>query len=284
MTNYLEPSGERTEVQTLPSILAPGVVLLGKYRIEGKLGVGGYGLVLRAHDDALDREVAIKILRTDLELDHENLARFLREAQSVVRLKSEHVVRIHDVGKLEDGAPYMVMELLHGSDLGTLLEERGRFTVAHAAELVLQACDALAEAHALGIVHRDIKPSNLFVTRRSDESELVKVLDFGISKSPTFEGQMSLTQTASVLGTPSYMSPEQMRSARTVDARTDIWSLGVMLYELVEGHLPFEAENFAEQVVLVSTKPYQPMVEGAQLTSMVREDRRELVRPLQFRI
>src|SRR5262249_32494476 len=153
----------------------------------------------------------------------------LREARAVVRLKSEHVARVTDVGTLEDEVPYVVMELLHGVDLGRLIDTQGAIPPGEAVDYVLQACEALAEAHAIGIVHRDVKPANLFVAR-IDGKNVLKVLDFGISKSVTTD--VELTQTQTVLGTPAYMSPEQMRSARSVDRRTDIWSIGSVLYEL----------------------------------------------------
>ncbi|HSD88285.1 MAG TPA: serine/threonine-protein kinase, partial [Kofleriaceae bacterium] len=243
---------------------ARGSVLLGKYRVESTLGFGGMGLVIKAHNVQLDEDVAIKILREDVQLDEDHITRFLREAKNAVRLKSEHVARIRDVGTFEDGRPYMVMELLEGLDLGRLLLDHGRIEPTRAVDLLLQACDAIAEAHSLGIVHRDIKPTNLFVAKRRDGSDLLKVLDFGISKA-TVGSEMALTQTQSMLGTPAYMSPEQMRSARTADQRSDIWSLGCVLYELVEGHQPFEASNFAELCVMVATEDPQPLVHGPQV-------------------
>jgi serine/threonine-protein kinase len=247
---------------------ARDTVLLGKYRVESSLGFGGMGVVIKAKNIALDEYVAIKLLREDLQLDEENVGRFVREAKNAVKLKSEHVARIHDVGTFEDGRPYMVMELLEGLDLGKMLLDYGALEPWRAVDLVLQACDAIAEAHALGIVHRDIKPTNLFVTKRRDGSELLKVLDFGISKA-TLGPDMSLTQTQSMLGTPAYMSPEQMRSARTVDRRSDIWSLGCVLYELIEGHAPFEAENFAELCVMVAIEPFTPLVTAPELGAVI---------------
>jgi serine/threonine-protein kinase len=226
-------------------------------------------VVVRAHHLLAQQEVAIKILRDDMELDEENRQRFLREAQLMVRLRSEHVTKISDVGTLETGAPFVVMELLDGMDLGRVLESAGRLSTRVACDHLLQACDVLAEAHALGIVHRDIKPTNLFVTRRNDGSPSIKVLDFGISKTPSKDEQMKLTQTAMMLGTPAYMSPEQMRSARSVDARTDIWSLGIVLYELVEGTMPFDATSFAELAVKVATEPFIPMAAAPELTPVV---------------
>lgn len=239
--------------------LERGAVLLGKYRVESVIGRGGMGLVVKAVHLGLDEEVAIKLLRDDVPIADETIARFIREAQAAVKLKSEHIARITDVGTFEDGKPYMVMELLEGQDIGQLIAERGRLQASLAIDLVIQACEALAEAHSLGIVHRDIKPTNLFLTSRPDGSLLLKVLDFGISKSPA-GAELSLTQTWSMLGSPAYMSPEQMRSARHVDARSDIWSLGAVLYEALEGHLPFPAESFSEVCVKVAIDAPAPMV------------------------
>jgi len=234
-------------------------VLLGKYRVDAIIGRGGMGLVIKAWHLGLEEEVAIKLLRDDIPIDDETIARFIREAQAAVKLKSEHIARITDVGTFDDGKPYMVMELLEGQDIGQLITERGRLQPSLAIDLVIQACEALAEAHSLGIVHRDIKPTNLFLTSRPDGSLLLKVLDFGISKSPS-GAELSLTQTWSVLGSPAYMSPEQMRSARHVDGRSDVWSLGAVLYEAIEGHLPFRAESFSEMCVMVAVDPPGPMV------------------------
>ena len=226
------------------------------------------GIVYRASHLALQEEVAIKVLRRDVSLDEETVMRFTREAQAAVKLKSEHVARIKDVGSFEDGLPYIVMEFLHGADLGAMVDTHGAMATPVAVDLVLQACDAIVEAHSLGIVHRDVKPSNLFVSFRPDQSAIVKVLDFGISKSAS-GSDMSLTQTQSMLGTPAYMSPEQMRSARMVDARTDIWSLGTVLYELVEARRPFDAESFSEMCVMVAVDPPQPMQRAPELAIVI---------------
>jgi serine/threonine protein kinase len=236
----------------------PGTVLLGKYRIDSILGKGGMGIVAEATHLALGEKVALKMLRPDVIADAEACSRFLREAQAAVKLKSEHVARVTDVGTLEGGSPYMVMEFLEGVDLDQMLTASGVVAPGLAIEFVLQGCEALAEAHSLGIIHRDVKPSNFFVTWRPDGTPLVKVLDFGISKAPVGV-DLQLTRTQSVLGTPAYMSPEQMRSARNVDARTDVWSLGTVLYELIEGHRPFEAESFSEMCVKVAADPPMPM-------------------------
>ena len=198
-----------------------GSVLLDKYRVDAIIGRGGMGQVIKAWHLGLDEEVAIKLLRDDVAVADETIARFVREAQAAAKLKSEHVARIIDVGTFGDGKPYLVMEFLEGQDIGQLINECGRLQPSLAIDLMIQACEALAEAHSLGIVHRDIKPTNLFVTSHPDGSVLLKVLDFGISKSPAGT-ELSLTQTWSLLGSPAYMSPEQMRSARHVDNRTDI--------------------------------------------------------------
>jgi eukaryotic-like serine/threonine-protein kinase len=224
---------------------------MGKYRVEAILGQGGMGVVAECTHLALNERVAIKLLRQDVMLDQDAVSRFVREAQAAVKLKSEYVARVSDVGAFENGTPYMVMEYLEGHDLGELLKQRGVLPVQWAVELMLQTAEALCEAHSLGIVHRDVKPTNLFVTWRPDGTSLIKVLDFGISKSP-MGTDMQLTQTQSLLGTPAYMSPEQMRSARLVDHRTDIWSLGTVFYEVLEGRKPFEAASFSEMCVKVA--------------------------------
>src|SRR4051812_4379300 len=236
-----------------------GQVFQGKYRVDSILGHGGMGVVAECTHLALNERVAIKMLRQDVLLDQDAVSRFIREAQAAVKLKSEYVARVSDVGTFENGVPYMVMEFLEGHDLGELIKQRGVLPAQWAVELMLQTAEALAEAHSLGIVHRDVKPTNLFVTWRPDGTALIKVLDFGISKSP-LGADMQLTQTQSLLGTPAYMSPEQMRSARLVDSRTDIWSLGTVFYEILEGRRPFEAESFSEMCVKVAVDPPAPMV------------------------
>lgn len=246
---------------------SPGTIIAGKYEVESVLGFGGMGLVIAARHLQLDERIAIKLLRDDVELAPDHVERFIREAQAAARLKSEHVARVDDVGTMPDGKPFMVMELLEGLDLGQLLDDTGTLARPLAVDLILQVCDALAEAHANGIVHRDIKPTNLFVTSRRDGSPLVKVLDFGISKAASSD--LSLTQTSSVLGTPTYMSPEQMRSARHADARSDLWSLATVLYEMVEGRTPFEASNFAELCVAVATEDPRPLVQAPELASVM---------------
>lgn len=232
-----------------------GSVIAGKYRVECVLGQGGMGVVVQAVHLQLDQRVAIKFLLGGA-LQKEAVVRFAREARAAVRIKSEHVAQVLDVGSLEDGTPYMVMEYLEGCDLSAYVERRGALPIPEAVEIVLQACEALADAHLLGIVHRDLKPANLFMTLRRDGSRCVKLLDFGISKvHDPDRGTLDMTKTATVMGSPFYMSPEQMRSTRHVDARADIWSIGVILYEIVTGRVPFDAETMPQLCGMILQEP-----------------------------
>ncbi len=235
--------------------IAVGDVLAGKYRIESVLGEGGMGYVLGARSLALDEPVAIKILKPSAVVDAEAVARFLREARAAVRMKGEHIAKVLDVGALEDGTPYMLMELLQGADLATLVERDGTFSVATAVDYILQTCEALAEAHALGIVHRDIKPSNLFLTTGIEGLPCLKVLDFGIAKATNAidatRPDYGLTQTQTVMGSPQYMAPEQMRSSRRVDGRTDIWGVATVMHELLTGAPPFAANSMPELFAMI---------------------------------
>jgi serine/threonine-protein kinase len=244
------------------SSVVPGDVLAGKYRVERLLGSGGMGYVVAARHLQLDQLVAMKFLRHGAGAldDTEATGRFLREAKAVVRLRDEHVAKVFDVGTLDSGEPYIVMEYLDGCDLSELSKQRGPIPAAEAVEYVMQACEALAEAHSLGIVHRDVKLANLFVTRGHAGSPVVKVLDFGISKvNPFGEADQDMTRTSAMLGSPRFMSPEQMRDARNVDGRTDIWSLGVVLYRLVAGRAPFEAETLGRLLTMVMHETPDPL-------------------------
>jgi serine/threonine-protein kinase len=215
----------------------PGSRFAQKYVIESELGHGTAGIVFSATHEELRHRVAIKILR---EAEPVAVERMIREARATIALHSEHVVRVMDVGR-EQGRAFLVMEHLEGADLATTLRERGPLPVSEAVDHVLHACAGIAEAHARGVVHRDLKPSNLFLTRRADGSPLVKVLDFGISKStgPGASQEASLTGPAEMLGSPMYMSPEQVRGSSHVDHRTDVWALGVILFRLLTSKAPF---------------------------------------------
>jgi serine/threonine-protein kinase len=218
------------------------------------------GIVVAARDESCNRSVAIKLVRDDAVGATEVVERFLREARAAGKLKSEHVAKVLEVGKLESGAPYMVMELLEGSDLGQALGSSGPMSVGEACGLVLQACEAVAEAHGAGIVHRDLKPQNLFLATGPDGVQRIKVLDFGVSKALGLSsGEFSLTRTRAMVGSPLYMAPEQMRSSRDVDARVDVWALGVVLFELLTQRWPFEAETMPELCLKVVSEPPTPM-------------------------
>jgi serine/threonine-protein kinase len=236
----------------------PGDVLAGKYRVEKVLGVGGMGVVVSAHHLVLDEMVALKFLLPETLRNPEAVSRFVREARAAVKIKSEHVARVSDVGQLENGSPYMVMEYLQGGDLAEWLRQRGPLPFEQAVDFVLQACVAVADAHALGIVHRDLKPANLFCVRRSDGQLTIKVLDFGISKMTNLGSSgkaMEMTKTSALMGSPLYMSPEQMRSSKEVDATTDIWAMGVILFELLTGKPAFLAETVTELAIAVANDP-----------------------------
>jgi len=243
-----------------------GQILGGKYRVDRVLGAGGMGMVVAATHLQLDERIAIKFLLPEALRNPEAVARFGREAKAAVKIRGEHVARVIDVGTFENGAPYMVMEHLDGRDLSALIHEHGALSPTDAVDAVLQACVALAEAHALGIVHRDLKPANLFMVRRPDGTPSVKVLDFGISKLTAAGADHSMTKTSAVMGSPLYMSPEQMTASRHVDARTDIWAIGVVLYELLTGRVPFSAETLPEICGLILTaappaiRDYSPAV------------------------
>ena len=230
------------------SPVAPGETLAGKYLVERILASGGMGVVVSAHHTQLDERVAIKFLIPEALQNRDTLERFAREARAAVRIKSEHVARVLDVGEIAGGSPYIVMEFLEGEDLEDHLARRARGPIDEAVGYILQASEAIAEAHALGIVHRDLKPGNLFLTTRADGSTCVKVLDFGISKvDPRLaKNQAALTSATAVLGSPLYMAPEQMRSARDADSRSDLWSLGMILYELLTGTAAFDAPTVLE--------------------------------------
>jgi serine/threonine-protein kinase len=241
--------------------IAPGDILLKKYRVERLIGEGGTGIVLSATHIQLEQRVAIKFLRRAL-ADDELRTRFEREARAIGKIESDHVVIVLDAGALEDGAPYMVMEYLDGRDLARVLKEDGPLDVEQAVDCMLQVCEALAEAHANGIVHRDLKPANLFLTRRADDQVHVKVVDFGISKildKKLVEADglpHEMTIAHAVLGSPRWMAPEQIRDSKDVDGRADLWSVGAVLFQLITGTHAFEAEgNVQASLAVLTSEP-----------------------------
>ena len=243
----------------------PGTVLAGKYRVDRLLGEGGMGWVVVATHLQLEQRVALKFMRSShAAASPEAVGRFLREARAAARIQSEFVARVSDVGTLESGAPYLVMEYLEGRDLDALLQETPSLPVAETIEYAMQACEGLGEVHAAGIVHRDLKPANLFLARRSDGSVRVKLLDFGISKVAALPGGASeggMTSTQALMGSPLYMAPEQMRSSKGVDARADIWSMGVILYEMLGGRSPFNGDTLPQVCARIMAEPPDPLRE-----------------------
>ena len=247
------------EVGVDPSALAygvpmpvPGDVIEGKYRVDAVVGRGGMSVVYRATHLSLDQPVAIKVLSAAALVLPEYVTRLEREARASSQIRSEHVVRVFDIGKLPgSGIPYLVMEHLDGADLAATLSKRGPLPVGLVVEAIAQTCEALAEAHALGIIHRDLKPANLFLTESVDGSPCVKVLDFGISRMLKRPAAMQLTDPGTVLGTPSYMAPEQMEANERVDARSDIWALGTIMYELLVGRPPWTGDSLPQIFVKI---------------------------------
>ena len=231
-----------------PSV-RPGQLIDGKYRVERVLGQGGMAVVVAARHIELDELVAIKVILPQRVSSADARERFAREARAAVKIKSEHVARVMDVGALDDGSPYMVMEYLDGEDFAAVLERRKKIPVAEAIEYALQITDALTEAHSLGIIHRDVKPANLFLAQTRNRPATLKVLDFGISKVEHHDRRK--TETKEILGSPWYMAPEQLKSATSADPRSDIWSLGIILYEFVTGEVPFDGDSMTEVIVKV---------------------------------
>ena len=241
----------------------PGTVLAGKYRVDRLLGEGGMGWVVVATHLQLEQRVALKFMRTTHAMpSSEAIRRFIREARAAARIQSEHVARVSDVGTLDNGAPYLVMEYLEGRDLDSLLRATPQLPVSLAIEYAMQACEGLSEVHAAGIVHRDLKPANLFLARRTDGTVRVKLLDFGISKVAVAPGGIpdgAMTSTQSLMGSPLYMAPEQMRSSKSVDARADIWSMGVIVYEMLAGRSPFFGDTLPEVCARIIADPPAPL-------------------------
>ena len=222
--------------------LQSGDLIRQKYRVERVLGQGGMGIVVAAWHMHLARRVAIKFLLPEMLVHPAVVERFLREGRAASAIEGDHVAKVIDVDTLDDGTPFLVMEYLEGQDLARVIESSPPLSATQAVGWVLQACEAVAEAHRLGIVHRDLKPANLFLATVRDGKQRVKVLDFGISKTAD-AGTSKLTRTAFGMGSAEYMSPEQCLSAKDVDARTDIWALGVILYQLLTRRVPYPGDN-----------------------------------------
>jgi serine/threonine-protein kinase len=241
--------------------VGPGMMIDGRWRITRSIGRGAVGAVFEAHDSGGQR-VAIKVLHGEWRRNEQVVERFAREARVLMRLKSKHVGKLIDVGNLEreqGDLPFLVLEFLEGSDLDTHIVEKGRLPFRQAFAWGADACEGVAEAHALGVIHRDIKPSNLFLAGGNAGTPLVKVLDFGIAAGEPEVAPAKLTNVESLLGSPAYMAPEQMMASDDVDARSDIWSMGALLYHSVTGHLPFPGEGHLEIFSKVVTRPPVPM-------------------------
>ena len=251
-------SSDVVELEGLPHA---GEVIAGKYRIEKVIGAGGMGVVVVARHLLLNQPVAVKFLHPQAALRSDPVERFLREARAAAALRSEHTVRLLDFGTLGSGDPYMVMEYLEGSPLSRVIRTRAPLPIDEAIDFMLQACDAMGEAHALGIVHRDLKPGNMFITQRPNGTPQLKVLDFGIAKT-LGEGEnheQTLTATNMIMGSPQYASPEQLRSSKNVDARTDIWAMNVILYYMLTGRRPFEADSMSALCLAIAVEKPAPM-------------------------
>jgi serine/threonine-protein kinase len=249
----------RADVTPAPPIAIGGIVA-GKYRIDSVIGFGGMGIVCAATHLELGTRIAIKFVRPEKAEDERAAARFLIEARAAAKLQSQYACRVMDCGRLPTGSPYIVMEYLAGQDLRTRIDKGGPLPIADAVLLALQACEALAEAHSKHIVHRDVKPENLFVATGPGGAPLTKVLDFGISKQLTpLTVQSAMTDSHESMGSPFHMSPEQMLEPSTVDSRTDIWSLGVVLYEALTGQFPFHGETAPQLCAnVMTTQPIPP--------------------------
>ncbi|WP_437555071.1 protein kinase [Sorangium sp. So ce367] len=253
-------------------IPAIGEVFAQKYRLERSLGRGAMGVIFAAEHVSLRQRVAVKFLLPRAMTLPGASARFLREARAAAAIRSEHVARVIDVGTADLGIPYLVMEYLRGRDLQREIEARGPLPVSEAVDYVIQGCEAIAEAHARGIVHRDLKPGNLFLTTGGTGAPIVKVLDFGLSKSAAAEDDGKLTASEMMLGSPCYMSPEQVRCSKDVDARTDIWSLGVILYQLLTARFPFEVSRISALFVAIAMQaPTPPRVHRMDLPARLED-------------
>jgi serine/threonine-protein kinase len=251
MSTSVPPSGS-----TSP-LAFPGAVVAGKYRLESIVGVGGMGSVWCATHLGLAQQVAIKLVAANFVKSSEALRRFDREAKAAARIRSRHVPQVFDNGVLDDGTPFLAMELLHGESLFKRIHRQGPIPLLEAISILDQCCRALSRAHALGIVHRDIKPDNIFLAQSVDEDGyIVKILDFGVAKFTLLgDAEHSSTRTGSLVGTPQYMSPEQARGLKTIDARSDLYSLGLVAYTMLTGNLAFSGESLGDLLLQICTQP-----------------------------
>jgi len=251
-----------------------GLTLADKYHLTGLLGQGGMGAVYRGEHVVIGKKVAVKFLHADLAGNAEVVKRFYREAQAAAAIGHDGIIDVLDVGISPNGEPYLVMEFLEGESLGDMLARTGPLDLAAALGIVEPALRALAAAHSKGIVHRDLKPDNIFIVRQPSGPPKIKLIDFGISKFAEGGGAEKLTQTGSVMGTPSYMAPEQARGASSLDHRADLYSMGVILYEMLTGKLPFSGSNFTEIIINILTVEPLPPVQAhpgfpAEATALV---------------
>ena len=240
--------------------LQPGQILADKYRIIRQIGQGGMGAVFEGENIRIHRKVAIKTLHAAVAGKADILQRFEREAQAAGRIGSEHIVEVLDMGDLPDGSRFMVMEFLSGKTLGDRIIVNGKMPARELAIPLMQMLDGLGRAHAAGIIHRDLKPANVFLlNNKPGQPDFVKILDFGVSKFNVLNSEeMSMTRTGAVMGTPYYMSPEQAKGARSIDTRSDLYSVGVIIYEAVTGQVPFNAETFNELIFKIALEAPPP--------------------------
>jgi hypothetical protein len=248
---------------TASALVAPGAIVAGKYRLDVVIGEGGMGAVWSATHTGLGQAVAIKFISNEFVTSPEALRRFDAEAKAAAQLRSRHVVQVFDNGTLEDGTPYIAMELLRGENVYARVHRAGPVPIREAIEILSQCCKALGRAHAAGIIHRDIKPDNIFLAQTDEDGILVKVLDFGIAKFASGPNDHASTRTGAVLGTPLYMSPEQARGLKSIDYRTDLYSLGLVAYTMLTGNLAFSSESFGDLLLQICTAPLPSLCANA---------------------
>jgi serine/threonine protein kinase len=264
-----DAAGDPTHQVTVAPV-TPGDVVAGKYKVERIIGTGGMGSVVAAWHQQLNQRVALKFMLPAIAADPQAAARFLREGRAAARLSTPHVGRVLDLDSLPNGTPYMVMEFLEGETLAQRLVRTGALPVADALRIIREALIGLAEAHALSIVHRDFKPANLFLARRADGTEVVKVLDFGIAKSvdPDIEQGLGQTSQRMLMGSPPYMAPEQINLG-ALDARTDVWAVGAVLYELLGGKVPFWGPTLVDVMFAIQNKEPEPLNVSPALAEVI---------------